>query len=110
MCRGTPEKCGIIGYYRIYSPFIVHRTVHHAEPANDHNGNATGCYGDPSTCAHHVYQALSPPPPLEGPGNEAKKQHPHFHTLSDLSFIPSPFEQGEKGPGTYGTHMHQLPQ
>ena len=52
----------------VYSAFIVHRTVRYAEPANDHYGNATGCYGDPSACS--MYQALSPP--LEGPGNEAR--------------------------------------
>ena len=55
----------------MYSPFIVHGTVRHAEPANDHFGNASGRYGDPSACACSVYQALSPPP-LEGPGNEAR--------------------------------------
>ena len=38
-----------------YSPFITHGTVRHAEPANDHYGNATGRYGDPSTCARSVY-------------------------------------------------------
>ena len=54
-----------------YSPFITHGTVRHAEPANDHHGNAIGCYGDPSACACSVYQALSPPP-LKGPGNEAR--------------------------------------
>ena len=52
----------------VYSPFIIHRTVRHAEPVNDHYGNATGHCGDPSVCS--VYQALSPP--LEGSGKEAR--------------------------------------
>ena len=64
MRRGTPDTI-------VYSPFIVHRTVRHAEPVNDHYGNAIGHYGDPSTCTCSVYQALSPPP-LEGLGNEAR--------------------------------------
>ena len=47
----------------------------HAEPTNDHYGNATGRYGDPSACMYClVYQALSPPP-LEGPGNKATLEH-----------------------------------
>ena len=71
MRRGTPEKCGIIGDYRIYSTFIVHRTVYHAEPTNDRYGSITGCYGNPSTCVCSVNQALSPPP-FEGSENEAR--------------------------------------
>ena len=51
----------------VYSSLIVHRTVRHAEPANDHYGNTTGCYGNPSACACSVYQAPSRPP-LEGLG------------------------------------------
>ena len=69
MRQGTPEKCVVIGYSTVYSLFIVHRTARHAEPANDHYGNATNRYGDSSACARSVYQAHSPP--LEGPGYEA---------------------------------------
>ena len=49
---------------------ILLYTVRHAEPANDHYGNATGHYRDPSACACSMYQALSPTS-LEGSGNEA---------------------------------------
>ena len=30
------------------------------KPWTGHYGNATGCHGETSTCAHNVYQALSP--------------------------------------------------
>ena len=50
---------------------ILLYTVRHAEPANDHYGNATGHYRDPSACVCSMYQALSPPS-LEGSGNEAR--------------------------------------
>ena len=61
MCQGIKW-----GYSIVYSPFIIHRTAHHAKPANDHYDNATGSYGDLSTHVSSVYQAL--PPPREGPG------------------------------------------
>ena len=67
---GDPRKMWWLSDTIVYSPFIVHRTVCRAEPTNDHYGNATGRYGDPSACACSVYQALSPP--LEGPGNESR--------------------------------------
>ena len=70
--RFTPfNEINIHALSRLYSPFIIHTTVRHAEPVNDHYGNATGHYGDPSACACSVYQALSPSP-LEEPGNEAR--------------------------------------
>ena len=51
----------------VYSSLIAHRTVRHAEPANDHYGNTIGCYGIPSAYACSVYQAPSHPP-LQGLG------------------------------------------
>ena len=34
----------------IYSPYIVHRTVRHVVPTNDHYGNVTSRYRDPNAC------------------------------------------------------------
>ena len=68
--RGTPEKCGgnRILLYTLHLSSIELYVI--KKPANDHYGNATSRYGDPSACACSVYQA--PSPPLEGPGNKAR--------------------------------------
>ena len=50
--------------------YTFHRTVRHAEPTNDHYGNVTGRYGDPSACVCSMYQVLSPL--LEVPGNKVR--------------------------------------
>ena len=62
-CARGPQKNMGWSDTIVYS--IVHRTVHHPEPTNDHYVNTME--GDPSVCS--VYQALSP---LEGPGNEVR--------------------------------------
>ena len=80
---------------------ILLYTVRHAEPANDHYGNATGHYRDPSACACSMYQALSPPS-LEGSGNEARLG------AAGITMVLQQWRAITLSPGVLSLHTQQL--
>ena len=88
-CAGDPRKMQILSYACTLRLSPIELYVMHAEPMNDHYGNATGRYGDPSACMCSVYQVLSPPP-LEGPGNEAIWRASPFPVVKGLAHQTNP--------------------